>query len=222
MLAELQQRLARLYRVDTGHDVRDFLITDPTLAQVLSQGAMLTTTQETLLVAEDEDGLSMSLFLDAGMLERLEAGMPLDKLDTELLDDFWQVLEGISHFNCVAWKASRERSVSLLELELQAEIDKYLTTVMLASDQSNDTLLEKAHHTLFESTTLREELDDAERDRYRAASGYAARFCYRLGRRFRERGRLPLNELRHFFRLQLNDKISHIHTQAWSRASRPA
>lgn len=222
MLAELQQHLANLYRVDMAHDVRDFLITDPTLARILSQDALATNTQETLLVSEDDMGLSMSLFLDADMLERLEAGAPLDSLDAGQLDDFWQVLEGISHFNCMAWKASRDRSVSLLELELQAEIDKYLTTMTLALEQANSELRERVHHTLFEATRLRDELDDDERDRYRAANDYAARFCYRVGQRLERRGRLPLRELRHFYRLQLNDKISHIHAQAWAPGSTPA
>lgn len=222
MLAELQRHLASLYRVDMAHDVRDFLITDPSLARVLSQNALATNVQETLLVAQHDKGLSMSLFLDADMLQRLEAGAPLDSLDIGQLDDFWKVLEGISHFNCMAFKASRERSVSLLELELQAEIDKYLTTVTLALEQANSELRERVHHTLFAATRLREELREDERGRYRAANDYAARFCYRIGQRLAQRGRLPLRELRHFYRLQFNDKISHIHAQVWAAESVPA
>jgi len=216
MLTELQQQLASLYRVEHAHDIRDFLITDPAIAQALSHGAMLTNTEETLLVSEDDDGVAMSLFLDAEMLNRLESDNPLDRLHIDHLDDFWKVLEGISHFNCVAWKAGRDRSVSLLELELQGEIDKYVSALLLADLQQNGALLDDLHGWLFEASRLRDDLGSEERSRYEAASRYAARFCHRIRQHWRRAGKLPLDELRQFFRLQLNDKISHIHTRAWA------
>ena len=113
MLSSLQQHLNDIYQVDRGYDVRDFLITDPELARSLSQGAMLTNTEETLLVAEDEDGLSLSLFLDNEMLDRLESANPMDRLEPHQLDDLWKVLEGVSHFNCVVWKERFEFGVEL-------------------------------------------------------------------------------------------------------------
>lgn len=214
MLAELHQQLSTLYRVDASHDIHDYLVTDPVLAQLLSQGAMATNTEETLLVAEDDGGVAMSLYLDAGMLERLESDSPLNRLHVDHLDDFWKVLEGISHFNCMAWKAMRERSVSLLELELQGEIDKFLSAMLLAADQDNEALQKDLHSWLFEATRLKDDLDDAERERYAAANRYAARFCHRLGAEWQRLGALPIEELRRFFRLQLRDKISHIHARA--------
>ena len=214
MLAELHQQLSTLYRVDAAHDIRDYLVTDPVLAKLLSQGAMAPNTEETLLVAEDDDGVAMSLYLDAGMLERLESDSPLHRLHVDHLDDFWKVLEGISHFNCMAWKAMRERSVSLLELELQGEIDKFLSAMLLAADQDNDTLQKELHSWLFEATRLKDDLDDEERERYTAANRYAARFCHRLRVEWQRLGALPVDELRRFFRLQLPEKISHIHARA--------
>jgi hypothetical protein len=127
MLAELQRQLSDIYQVGRAYDVRDYVITDPMLAKLLGGGAMLTNTDETLLVSQDDEGLALSLFFDADMLDRLESSNPLGRLRAELLDDFWKVLEGISHFNCVVWKASQDRCVSLLELELQGEIDKFVS-----------------------------------------------------------------------------------------------
>jgi len=216
VIAELQQQLAAIYRLDATHDVRDYLITDPALAKYLSQNSLLAGTDETLLVSEDRDGVSLSLFLDGDMLERLEALRPLEALAPDQLEDFWKVLEGISHFNCVVWKASRDRSVSLLELELQAEIDKCIATLLLAEQQDNRHILDHVHGWLFEAVRFHDELSELEQDRYSAANDYAARYCYRLCRGWRNRGALPFRELRRFFRLQLHDKISHIHSQAWS------
>jgi hypothetical protein len=215
MLAELQQRLSDIYQVGRHYDVRDYLITDPTLARFLGRDAMLTNTDETLLLSQDDEGLALSLFLDADMLGRLEAARPLDRLRADLLDDLWKVLEGISHFNCVVWKASQERSVSLLELELQGEIDKFVTTMLLALGQADHELLNGMHGWLFDNVRYHEELDEEQRDRYSSANDYAARFCHRLRRRLLANDRGALAELRQFYRLQLADKISHIHSQAW-------
>ncbi len=215
MLAELQQQLSDIYQVAGTHDVRDYIITDPTLAKIIGQDAMLTNTDETLLVSQDKDGLALSLFFDADMLERLESCSPLEFLRAELLDDLWKVLEGISHFNCVVWKATQDRSVSLLELELQGEIDKFVSTTLLALGQANGDLLNKLHGWLFENVRYRDELDDEQMNRYRSANEYAARFCHRLRQQLIDNDELALSELRRFYRLQLGDKISHIHSRAW-------
>jgi hypothetical protein len=218
MLGQLQQQLSDIYQVGRSHDVRDYLITDPTLAKILGQDAMLRNTDETLLVSEDDDGLALSLFLDAGMLARLESANPLDCLRAELLDDLWKVLEGISHFNCVVWKAMQERPVSLLELELQGEIDKFVSTSLLALDQADSELVNRLHGWLFANVRFHDELDDEQRERYQAANDYAARFCHRLQRQLIDDDELALSELRQFYRLQLADKISHIHSRAWAQA----
>ena len=141
MLAELQQQLSDIYQVGRPYDVRDYVITDPILAKYLGQDAMLANTDETLLMSQDNDGLALSLFLDGAMLERVESTNPLARLRAESLDDLWKVLEGISHFNCVVWKAAQDRTVTLLELELQGEIDKFVSTMLLAIDQADTGLL---------------------------------------------------------------------------------
>jgi len=218
MLAELQRQLSDIYQVAGTYDVRDYIITDPTLAKIIGQDAMLTNSDETLLVSQDKDGLALSLFFDADMLKRLESCSPLEYLRAERLDDLWKVLEGISHFNCVVWKATQDRSVSLLELELQGEIDKFVSTTLLAQGQANGDLLNRLHGWLFENVRYHDDLDDEQLDRYRSANAYAARFCHRLRQQLIDNDELALSELRRFYRLQLGDKISHIHSRAWRSA----
>ena len=215
MIENLQRQLSDIYRVDRAYDVRDYLITDPELARALSNGAMLTNTDETLLLAEDDDGLSLSLFLDSEMLDRLESANPLHRLEPHQLDDLWKVLEGISHFNCVVWKAQRDRPVSLLELELQGEIDKFVTTTLLAMGQSDTELANRLHGWLFDDVRYRDDLDEEALDRYRAANDFAARFCRSLGDELVADARAAFDRLRRFYRLQFRDKISHIHAHAW-------
>lgn len=218
MLRQLQRHLSEIYQVSAGYDVRDFLITDPTIAQAIGGDAMLANTPETLLMQESDDGIALSLFLDDALLQRLESSNPLDELRPEQLDDLWKVLEGLSHFNCMVWKASQERAVSLLELELQAEIDKFVGTMQLALTQGDADLLRRLHSWLFDDVSFHAELDDEQTDRYRAANEYAARFCHGLRQRLLQNDVEAIAELRAFYRLQLGDKISHIHARAWQPA----
>ncbi len=218
MLRQLQRQLSDIYQVGRTHDVRDFLITDPTLARVIGQDAMLTNTDETLLVSHDDEGLALSLYLDAEMLARLESADPFNALRADSLDDLWKVLEGISHFNYVVWKATQDRTVSLLELELQGEIDKFVATMMLALEQADAELLNRLHGWLFDEVSFHSDLDEEQRDRYRSANDYAARFCHGLRDRLIHDDQTTLSQLREFYRLQMSDKISHIHTQVWSKA----
>ncbi len=216
MLAELQQQLSDIYQVGRPYDVRDYVITDPILAKCLGQDAMLANSDETLLLSQDNDGLALSLFLDGAMLERVESTNPLACLHAESLDDLWKVLEGIGHFNCVVWKAAQDRTVTLLELELQGEIDKFVSTMLLAIDQADTGLLNCMHGWLFDNVRFHDGLDDEQLHRYRSANDYAARFCHRIRQQLIDDNSLALSELRHFYRLQLSDKISHIHSQAWA------
>lgn len=218
MLDRLQQHLSDIYQVGSGYDVRDFLITDANIAQALGGGGMLASTGETLLMHEGDGDMSLSLFLDAALLERLESANPLENLQAHQLDDLWKVMEGLSHFNCMVWKASHDRHVSLLELELQAEIDKFIGTMQLALEQRDNDMPNRLHTWLFDDVSYHEALDVEQADRYRAANEIAARFCRGLHRRLIAGDDQLLSELRQFYRLPLTDKITHIHTKAWSHS----
>lgn len=216
MLGELQDRLSDLYQVDAGYRIDDFLITDPALARVLAQNTLLADTDETVLLSEDDEGISMSVYLDEEMLARLRQDNPLAGLRAEQLNDWWTVLEGVSHFTYLAWSARNDKAVTLLELEMQAEVDKFISTWLLALQQDELALADKLHGWLFDEVSYHPELSDAQRERYRAANDYAARFCHGLRQRLQEGSTGGIEELRHFYRLTQTHKIGHIHTQAWA------
>ncbi len=215
MLAELQQRLNDIYQTGAAYDVRDFLITDLATARRLGERSMLPGTEETLLLSEQDGELAISLYLSPELLSRLEAQDPMARLQAGGLSDLWKVVEGISHFNCVVWKASQDRAVSLLELELQAEIDKFVSTAQLASEQGDTVLTRNLHRWLFDDVRFCSGLDARGRDRYRSANEYAARFCRGLVSAVTAQDNGVLAELRRFYRLPMTDKISHIHSRAW-------
>ncbi len=215
MLTELQLQHCDTYGLAPQHDVRDFLITDPEVAQAIARDAILSGSNETLLLAEDDDGLAMSLFLDGGLLERLQAADPLGDLRPGALSDFWQVVEGISHFNTVAHRAQHDRSVSLLELELQGEIDKFVASLQRALEQGDTEFARRLHGWLFEDVRFHDDLDGDALERYRAANEFAARFCRGLGAAMLTDAAAAHGELRHFFRLPAADKFGHINAAAF-------
>jgi hypothetical protein len=214
MLSQLQQHLTSIYGVDPGYDVNDFLITDPIIAEILGQGSLIRHTKESVLLREDEHGLAMSVFLDSAMLLRLKDANPLQALQVDQLSDLWTVLEGISHFNYIAWRARKNRRVSLLELEMQGEVDKFVSTFLMALDQEDGELAVKLHGWLFDDVRFNPALSRDQHERYTTANNYAARFCHGLCKRLARDSREGLHELRHFYRLSQRDKISHIHTQS--------
>jgi hypothetical protein len=201
----MQRLLAHINDAGVHEDVCDFLITDRRLLAEWHAPSERSGTTETLLVAERDDGLELGLFLDAALLERLAARDPLAYLDDDNLEDFCTAFEGVSHFHCVAFCAARGWSVSLLGLEIQAEIDKYTASVLLAGTQRGGCLVRGLHARLFERVRLRDGLDTALATLYEEANRHAARFCRRLEERFlrRRRARVPdmLGELRRFYRL---------------------
>jgi len=218
MLSKLQRHLANIYRADTGYDVADFLITDRSLATALGAGSLLANTEETVLLSQDEDELELSVFLDKQLLSRVDRFDPLKNLQAEQLDDLWRVLEGISHFNYIAWSATRDKSVTLLELEMQAEVDKFVSTWLLALSQDSCDFAHQLHSWLFEKVSFNPDLTEDQLQRYRMANDFAARFCHGLKRRMQRNHRAGMRELRRFYRLSQSEKISHIRSQAYARS----
>ncbi len=211
LLQQLQDLLAGIYDLPTEYRVYDFLFTE---RERLPSPARESATDEQVLVLEHGDAASVGLFLDPQLLERLASSNPLDTLHGGNLADYWTALEGVSHFLCLAWNAGHDRGVTLLELELQAEIDKYVSSWWLLRAQDPARHPAELHHLLFERARIDPGLAGDRRQLYIAANRYAARFCRRLERQLSAqaaRVRLEtLAELRRFYRLSRERKVTHI------------
>ena len=213
LLRELQGMLAGLYDAPAQHDVHDFLITDAAQAAALQGAARAPATDEQLLLVEDEEGVELTLYVDRAVLERLVERCPLRALGDANLADYCTALEGVSHFHYLVWSAVRERHVSLLELELQAEVDKYASALRLLLAQRAGRFPDELYGRLFEGVSFLPTLAPEERSRCEEAHRYAARFCRRLEERFlRRRQARPeamVAELRSFYRLGRHAKLRH-------------
>jgi hypothetical protein len=171
LAGRVQLALERLYRLERVAAVEDFV-----------RGAE-TGEREALLLREGPDG-------------DLEVGvrLPLPRRGQALeLDVLCQIIEGVSHFVYVAERVRTGRAATQLELEVQAEVDKWV--VLAASMHSFDatqsaTLRARLYenfvfvHEPRERDQDRSEADRELAERYRVANDAAHRFVRRLEREY--------------------------------------
>jgi hypothetical protein len=179
----VQGALERLYQLDRVADVNAFV-------RKAKRGE-----REALLVREANDGT-------------LEVALRVPKLKGGGLDTTCQIIEGVSHFVYLADRARREREATRLEMELQAEVDKYvvLAASMARLDVDASAVLRAR---LFDAVTFSHSEGSELGERYRVANDLAGRFVRTLERRFVATGRLHAmrEELRRFFRMGQEEKL---------------
>lgn len=193
----VQTALERLYRIDDGTPVDPFVTTAEE------------NEREALLVREDEDGLEIALRIpklrDSGRATGLRA-------DGENLDALCQIIEGVSHFVMLAERARAERATSHLELEMQAEVDKYV--VLAAATASREGAFDvtqsvRLRQRLYEAVSFVHSEASELGMRYRLANSTAARFVRRIEREYATTRRIDemREKLRQFFAGNQEEKL---------------
>jgi hypothetical protein len=207
VLKALQGGLESMYRVETDLDICDFLVDGSGRESLRVERAP----REQLLVRQSEGDLQLGLFVDERTLEHLEFHDPRHRLDDANLDDFLLAVEGVSHFVYLVHRAKVERPVSAAELELQAEVDKYLVALFVTWKQVGEPPA-GLRARLFSQVTFAGDLSREERERYQLANSAADEYAASLEVRFvRPRAvEALLGEVRRFYRKGLAEKLEYI------------
>lgn len=211
-----QLQLHSIYSVDVPHSVSDFVISDQEIISTLTNGKK-EHLKEKLLIHQEGDDINLSLYLHRDVIKNL-VNIPVEaQLESGNIGNLCLAIEGISHFLYLIWRALRQHEVSLLELELQAEVDKYVVLLSLIRKLKKYELIPGLHRILFEEITYDDSLDAAELSRYHKANYYAARYCSLFECRFlQEFGSCEMfSELRKFYRLGQNAKLRRIENSRW-------
>jgi hypothetical protein len=170
VLRVIQEHLESIYRIDGAPDVREFLVDEEAVSQLLGPGRRHA--EEWVLVREDADGLDIGVYIDAGHLAALAGSdTPMQALDSSFRA-FCAATEGVSHFLLLVDRARRSEPVSMLELEAQAEVDKYVSARLHCPGRAREW-----HTRLFKDASFAPDLSTEERERYREAGRLAAGFC---------------------------------------------
>jgi len=200
VLNTLQRVIQYVYEIDLQHRVDDFTTSDPAFAREYGSTHQ---PMEQLIFRENGEDTDVSLYLDNRVVDAL------DKDDDRLsINMVCLAVEGVSHFVHFCWRSQYKFDVSLLELELQAEIDKYV----LLTDMYGDGM----YHRLFERYLYQCGMSRQLVERYESANRLAAKYCQRLEKEYIRPGNTGamLNELRRFCRKSQREKIQVIEQHA--------
>lgn len=220
-LSGIQASLCRLYDIRISCEVADYVCDRDTVEATAGPEHER---GEVLIVVEEPDGLTVGLYVDPAAVEHLEMTGGDAWMDEGRRWAACLATEGVSHFLYLVFRVDSDTSVSQLELELQAEVDKYATAVMgseMVLEENMHGMLEgngvgairarsrEVRRRLFHEAEFLDGAGSAEGDRYRMAHRRAARYTASLERRFLDRGDIPafLRELRRFYRRGLRGKL---------------
>ena len=198
VLHQIQQQLECLYQTETKENVESFLTTSPKNKFK----------QEALFIKQTSGELAVGLFIAPTILNTLHDHNPFSSFGKHNLNAFLIATEGVSHFVYLMKNANENNPVTQLELELQAEIDKYLLACFLFTFH-HQTIPSSLFSYLFEEMRWHPALTREEKGRYQEANRLATKFCAYLDYNYiRHACWLPLIETaRHFYRLSHWNKI---------------
>lgn len=153
--------------------------------------------REQLIVRQSVDELELVVLLPAACAQALISEEP------ELaMDAYLGAIEGISHFIHLAERARTRLPTTLLELELQAEVDKF---ALLADAPLPANELQDLHRRLYEDVRYLHAEETERGQRYRLANDLAARLWSQLIAQ--GQGEPTRSLLRRFYRASQADKI---------------
>lgn len=206
-LVTLQQTLQGYYDIEPPYCISEFACRS---AQTETGSASCKgTTPEMLVYREDGTNLDISLFLNPSLLTDIDNNNYKANWSGGIFDNGCIVLEGVSHFLYMIFNAHHDRQVSFLDLELQAEIDKYVFAVIDTDcAESPDTLLDR----LFCDIGYRSDLSAELKQRYQQANDFAYKYCQWLNCNFdlSVDNKALKAELEKVYRLNGNAKLQHI------------
>jgi len=205
LAVDVQRRLEAFYALDPEAPVTEYLVAPGEVAHLPGGGSRT-------LVAQAGDEVSVGVVLDEATSAHLEKSDPRVRLDSSNLGAFSTLTEEVSHFLYLLFRARRERQVTQLELELQAEVDKYLTALFFLSLQNEGAVSTRLRQLLFGRYRLAEGVSAESAERYHEASRLASRYCGWLEARYLRTRRLPdlAREARRFWRLGQREKLETI------------
>jgi len=211
ILSDIQATLQQRYDVNLSQRVDEFFCNDGTYLRHLT-GCQLES-PEALLIHEDKSNLDVTLFIDPMVMDGLAAETLQQAWLKAEFDDVCIALEGVSHFVYLVWNAGFGKSVKLLEMEIQAEVDKFV----LAADRlgSSPAACEVLLQRLFHQVEFRKQSSIAAYERYVCANELAQRYCEWLTDTFTlqaDNDQLSA-ELARFYRMSHRQKLVHIRSR---------
>lgn len=213
-LGFLQRELEAIYGVEAPR-VEEFLVG----SEAAGAAGHAPRAQEELLVVEEEEGVAVGLYLSPAVVAGAAGADPHDwrpRLTARgALRDVACVAEGVSHFVYLATRAAAGQPVSLLELEVQAEVDKFALLLLHLWRRGLRRMSTSLRRRLYERVRFHAWLGAEERARYEEANRLGGGYARWLEGRFIEDADIDglLRELRRTYRRGGGEKLAYLGTR---------
>ena len=204
VLGALQDDLEAIYRVSAPLPVGEVALDEAAWRRL--GGDQL---PEELMVVEADDAVEVGLYVDDAVLLELER--PQTGWTHRRLQAHCRAVEGVSHFLYLTHCAQEGRQVSQLELELQAEVDKFATVLLSLWEAGRRQAVSELRQRLFERVSFHPHLEEEQRARYEKANFLARLYCRFLETRYVMHNQVEglLSDLRRMYRMGTAEKLSY-------------
>ncbi|MBN8554273.1 MAG: hypothetical protein J0L93_02415 [Deltaproteobacteria bacterium] len=191
-VTQIQSGLETLNGISNPHAAEDFIIASEK--------------RNALLISEIDREADVAICLQKEILQKFsETKLPTD-FNLEVFPELSIVIEELSHFNTYCIKATQDESVSALELEVQAEVDKFGLALGWLEQRNEFELREKVYDLLFKEVQIGSWVKDSELARYAEAHLIAKNFCKQI---LQSGSTVGVQEkFQKFFALPLSDKLT--------------
>jgi len=215
LLKKIQQQFEAIYQLPQDLSIEDFVINQDTLDRLKERKRnppSILNPKGMMLLLPEGDELRLAIYLHDQVMNNLHKYNPFLGLNERNIHAFCIMLEEVSHFLYTTWKARHCIQITELELELQAEIDKFIICTFYCLNHGNRTNSLHLKELLFENFSLEKDLSLESKNRYLTASKLALHYCHFLENHFIKKTLFSqmVEEIRKFYRLAQTDKISHI------------
>ncbi len=180
LVSHIETLLAEYYRFSPIVSATSFMLNDAALSSFsgsenLNSEDFSPERGSVVVVDEGEkDGVFIGLHIADSVVVGLENANPLNSLDGENLDKFCLLVEELSHFHLILNRMSEKKTVTRLELEWQAEIDKLLISSIILKRQNGFSNQNQLAIALFEQAIT----TSSKKELYDTATRYAAKFWF--------------------------------------------
>ena len=204
ILGQLQGALEDRYDLVLDYRVEQFVSHDASWCEAVT--GTQPQSDEMLLLREEDDILDVTLYLSEALMQSSEAPSAIP------FNTWCTLLEGVSHFVYVTWNATHHRRIRPIDMELQAEVDKFVFAAFGNRQLSDGEDLDALIMRLFDHVSWVHPEDPELEYRYQRANGLARQYCRWLPQRFAfaPDNRDLYAELARFYRLDGASKIRHI------------
>ena len=216
LIKELQRKIEKTYALNTGiTNIEQYIIGDKGYEEFYAKEKIRTVVNShsgaKVLIRDAGETLKVSIYYPDELIRELESNDPRLGLHDGNVDLCASFVEELDHFLFIAQNYKQNRPFSLLELELQANVTKYLVLKYFIALQNKSVKLsnfdkEYIRYHLFYKRKYDIE-DTSERKRYEDAVKFGMMYTKHIDLLPQED---RLRDLRQFSRMTCPSKIRHI------------